>query len=145
MKISNNFSMGEFSASATAKAQKINNDIPASIHPAIVALVKNILQPLRTETGWAINITSGYRSAELNKAVGGVETSQHRTGEAADIVATSTGGRVPVIDMARMAKKLNLSFDQMILYPTFLHLSYTTKRSNRGQILYNSSYKGNRL
>jgi hypothetical protein len=137
--------MSEFSASPTAKRLNINNDIPPEKQPAVVALVKNILQPLRTETGWTCNVTSGYRSPEVNKAVGGVETSQHRTAEAADTVWTSLGGRVPVIDVARKAKKLNLPFDQMIIYPNFVHFSYTEKRSNRNQVLYHSSYNGAKL
>ena len=36
-----------------------------------------VLQPLREYHGRAIKITSGYRSSELNKKVGGVKDSHH--------------------------------------------------------------------
>jgi hypothetical protein len=144
-RISANFTMREFGASATAKREGIDNTIPGHVKPAIRALVHNILQPLRTATGWAMTVTSGYRSEALNRAVGGAASSQHRTGEAADIVFTSNGGRVAIIDAARRVKSLGLPFDQMKLYNTFLHLSFTEKRANRGQVLYSRDYMGARL
>jgi hypothetical protein len=145
MRISKNFSLHEFTDSPTAKARGINNDITPNAKKAVFALVEKVLQPFRTVTGWALNVNSGYRSAELNRAVGGVETSQHRTGEAADIAATSAGGRLPVIDMARKVVKLGLPFDQLILYPSFLHISHRVEGSQRGQILYHQTYKGSKL
>ena len=45
-----------------------------------------ILQPLRNLLGKPITITSGFRGASLNKAVGGSPTSDHSTGRASDIV-----------------------------------------------------------
>jgi hypothetical protein len=145
--ISSNFNMAEFSASATAAAAGIPNVIPENVKPAIQALVLNLLQPLCDAAGWHDRINSGYRSPEVNKLVGGVETSQHRTGEASDnvfyAVKPNGGGyNIPPIDVARKVVEAGLDFDQMILYPGFVHLSYTTKRANRKQILYNKSYKG---
>lgn len=46
-------------------------------------LASTILQPIRDYWG-GIWITSGFRGAEVNKAVGGSPTSQHCKGEAAD-------------------------------------------------------------
>ena len=48
-------------------------------------LCREVLEPLRQHVGKPIRISSGYRCPALNKAVGGVATSQHLTGEAADI------------------------------------------------------------
>lgn len=149
MKISDNFSWNEFSASATATAKGIDNTIPESVRPNIKALVNNLLQPLCDRTGWQDIISSGYRSQALNKAVGGVESSQHRTGEAADNkYYFKYNGKVIYIKPIQVLYILlscGLDFDQAILYDTFIHLSYTTKRANRRQVLYNSSYKGERL
>ena len=52
-------------------------------------LCQKVLQPLRDKFGSAIIVNSGYRSPAVNKAVGGVPTSQHVRGEAADITAGS--------------------------------------------------------
>lgn len=48
-------------------------------------LCVSVLEPLRAELGRPITITSGFRCSKLNKAVGGVEHSQHMYGQAADI------------------------------------------------------------
>lgn len=43
------------------------------------------LDKIREEYGLPLYISSGYRCSELNKKVGGVKTSQHTKGQAADI------------------------------------------------------------
>lgn len=48
-------------------------------------LATYILQPIRNKFG-ALKITSGFRSLEVNQAIGGVSTSQHLLGEAADFI-----------------------------------------------------------
>lgn len=81
-----NFSLSELTASSTAKARNIDNTPPPAAVEALRDLATSILQPLRNRYGKPITVTSGYRSPALNKAVGGVATSQHLKGEAADIV-----------------------------------------------------------
>ena len=98
-----------------------------------------MLQPLRTALGVEMPVNSGYRCPELNAAVGGVPTSQHMKGEAADI-ATPTPLR-----MARKAMELGLPFDQMGLYPTFVHFSHKLGGPQRGQIFYSKNYKGEKV
>jgi len=51
-----------------------------------VQKVANQLQILRTETGKSITVNSAYRCFKHNKAIGGVSSSQHILGKAADIV-----------------------------------------------------------
>lgn len=143
--ISSNFKMAEFSVSATAAAAGIPNVIPENVKPAIRALVLNLLQPLCDATGWHDRINSGYRSHEVNTLVGGVATSQHLKGEAADNVFYVNGRNIPPIEVLRAVVASGLDFDQMIAYNGFVHLSYTTTRPNRRQILYNKSYTGPRL
>ena len=134
--------MGEFNVSASYP--ELAKGIPINIQPAIIALVTHVLQPICDRTGWSCYINSGYRSIELNRAVGGVpQSSQHMKGEAADCVFMKDGKAVPIIDVLKVGKEL--CFDQMIAYPTFVHFSYTRLRANRKMILYNSSYVGKRL
>jgi hypothetical protein len=47
--------------------------------------------------------------------------------------------------LARLVKKLGLTYDQMGVYPTFLHLSYKDEGENRMQIFYSSKYKGDKV
>lgn len=140
--ISKNFSYHEFEASTKAKEKRINNTITSfDVRDALKSLVINLLQPLRDWANAAVNVSSGYRCPELNEAVGGSSTSQHPKGEAADVWCPV---KTPY-QLACAVIELGLKFDQMILYPGFLHLSYKKSGKQRMQILYNKSYKGKRL
>lgn len=141
--ISKNFSFSEFEKSATAEANGIDNSIPegGAVKKAIKALVDNVLQPLRDALEATVIIDSGYRCKELNELVGGVETSQHRKGEASD---TRSPFFSP-LEVARKAVELKLPYDQLILYPTFVHFSHKLKGKQRGQILYNRRYTGEKI
>jgi len=138
--ISKNFSYREFERSDTAKAKHICNVIRTpEVRDSIKALVGNVLQPLRDAWGEPLVINSGYRCPELNKAVGGVPSSQHVLGEAADVACRNPW------QLAELARVLKLPYDQMILYPTFVHFSHRLDGAQRGMILYNYRYKGRRL
>ena len=136
-RISKSFKYSEFTKSDTAKRLHLNNAITDwEVRDNIKALVENVLQPLRDAWGGPIFINSGYRSPEVNKAVGGVETSQHTKGMAADCGCTDPYA------LAKLAKKMRLDYDQCIVYPSFVHFSYRRDGENRNQLLYNKSYKG---
>lgn len=138
--ISKDFSYHEFEDSKIAKEKGICNVIQSlTVRNAIKSLVDNVLQPLRDIAGVPLRINSGYRCSELNAVVGGVSTSQHIKGEAADVAFPEP------IELARMAADNYLPFDQMIIYPTFVHFSHKLKGRQRHQILYNKSYKGEKL
>lgn len=129
MQLTKNFKLSEFTRSATADEYGIDNTPSPSEVANIKALCEKLLQPLRDCYLESFYINSGFRCKELNAKVGGVPTSQHITGQAAD---------VRVSDPRDLLTKLldsNLEFDQAILYPTFLHLSYNPSR-NRKQVLY---------
>lgn len=137
--ISKNFSYREFEASETADLHNICNVITEfNVRDAVRALVLEILQPLRDSLGEPIYINSGFRCRELNALVGGTEDSQHRKGEAADI---RTMGDDP-LRLARQIINLKLPFDQLILYPTFVHVSHRLNGNQRGRILYNYRWRG---
>ena len=147
--ISKNFKLGEFAVSTKASALGYKFDIPEELIPNVKLLVEKLLQPICDAMGWKDKVNSGYRDPYVNKLVGGVPTSQHMTAEAADnmffIKVDGKPKYIAPIDVLKAVKELDLDFDQMIAYPGFVHLSYTGKRKNRKQILYNSSYKGARL
>ena len=140
--ISKNFSYHEFEASAVAKEKRINNTITTfRVRDSIKNLVNRLLQPVRDYAGASVNVNSGYRCIELNEAIEGSPTSQHPLGEAADIWCPT---KTPY-ELACIVIEHDLPFDQMILYPGFLHLSLKLEGTQRGQILYNKSYKGEKL
>ena len=85
MRLSPHFTLEEMTASDTARKLGICNKAPSGIVKNLGYLANNLLEPLRSLLGKPILITSGYRCEELNKAVGGSATSQHRYGQAVDI------------------------------------------------------------
>ena len=81
------FTIEELCASDTARALGIKNEPTAEIKANLEMLVDKILDEARERFGKPIKVNSGYRCKELNAMVGGSATSQHMTGEAADITA----------------------------------------------------------
>ncbi len=148
--ISKDFNYREFEVSEVADQKHICNVIVSfDVRDSIKALVDEVLQPLRDAWGKPLAVNSGFRCRELNEEVGGVPTSQHRKGEAADIcpfgVRNGKGDIKVVTELARLAVKLKLPFDQMILYPSFVHFSHKLEGKQRGQICYNWRYKGEKV
>ena len=141
--ISRNFSYREFERSATADAHMICNVIRTfEVRDASYELVEEVLQPLRDEIGEPIDISSGYRCPELNAFIPrSSPTSQHTKGEAADIKVRN----LSPLELARTIVRMGLPFDQLILYPTFVHVSHKLGGPQRGQILYNRSYRGDKI
>lgn len=107
-------------------------EMPAEARENIEALVENVLDPARERLGKPIGINSGYRCAKHNREVGGVPASQHMLGEAADISAGSMQANERLV---RIIKEQG-AFDQMIVYGTFVHVSYKRIGRNRKQIIY---------
>ena len=110
MKLSDNFSLTEFTKSQTAERKGIVNK-PNEIHViAMESLCHNILERVRSAFAKPININSGYRSVALCEAIGSKSTSQHCDGEAADIEIYGVSN----YDLAKYIEN-NLNFDQLIL------------------------------
>jgi hypothetical protein len=138
MQLSTNLSLAEVTRSETAKRRGISN-MPTPEHiENFKKLAVNIFQPIREHFGKPILISSGYRSAELNKAIGGSLSSQHCSGEAIDIDMDGTDiTNKQIFDYI----KDNLNFDQMIwefgtdANPDWVHVSFAANRSQRKQIL----------
>lgn len=135
--LSKHFTLWEMMRSGTAVRMNIKNVPDEQEKAALRQLCEHVLEPLRCRYG-AITITSGYRCLRLNRAVGGVPTSQHMRGEAADIFIPNLETGRKYFDFI----KNNTTFDQLIWeprgadVPRWLHVSYTTQRPNRIQVLY---------
>ena len=138
MKLSDNFSLIEFTKSQTAERRGIENK-PNEIQTiAMEALCHNILERVRSAFGKPVMINSGYRSPALCEAIGSKSTSQHCDGEAADIEIYGVSN----YDLAKYIEN-NLNFDQLILEcwdgiepnSGWVHVSYVNDTANRKDVL----------
>jgi zinc D-Ala-D-Ala carboxypeptidase len=110
MKLSANFSLNELTKSEFATRNGISNTASPLVIEKLQALTDNILQPVRDKFGPVI-VTSGYRSPEVNKAVGGSSTSHHTQGLAADFEALGMDNR----ELALFIRDELAEFTQLIL------------------------------
>ena len=141
--LSPHFELREFVVSQTARDHGLDNTPPAEAVENLRALCVHTLEPLREALGLPIIITSGYRTRELNHLlVQHSNKSQHMNGEAADFVVQ--GSKVKVQGESRRELLIkafrtiilneNIDFDQLIIYPSFIHVSYTNRRKNRQKL-----------
>lgn len=128
------FTLKEMTKSDTAIRRRISNIPNEQEKENIYQLVEKILDPLRESYGKPIVVSSGFRCEKLNKAVGGSKTSQHKTGQAADIRSLEDT-REENKKLFDLIKELNLPFDQLINEYDYdwVHVSYSDR--NRKQIL----------
>lgn len=125
------FTFTEFERSATAYRLAIDNPIPEWAKRNIAELVDGVLDPLREAWGRPLTVTSGYRCPELNRAVGGVATSMHTSGRAADI---TTGNAVDNRRLYQLVQDLKLPYFELIgkKYDfKWLHISFNPSRGQR--------------
>ena len=145
MKISANLTLKEVSKSLTATRRGIDNEPKGEHLTALINLANNVFQPIREHFGKPIFVSSGYRSPELNKAIGGSKTSQHCNGEAIDI--DNDAREYPTNADIFWYIYDHLEFDQMIWEfgddknPAWVHVSYKSE-GNRKQVLKASKSKG---
>lgn len=125
------FTIKELSASPTAKLKGIENTPTEEAAGNLTELVDNILDPLREAWGRPITVNSGYRCQELNRLVGGVETSMHTQGRAADITA---GDTIDNRRLYQLAQRLGLPYFELIGVQyefRWIHVSYNPERVKR--------------
>ena len=139
MKLSENLSLAECTKSLTAKRLGINNEPDGWVTENLRQVAVNVFQPVRDCLGVPIHVSSGYRSAELNKAIGGSVRSQHVEGRALDLDADVFGGctNSEIFECIRE----NVEFDQLIWEfgdqdnPDWVHVSFVYDGLNRGRCL----------
>lgn len=141
-KISTNFRWREYLYSQTAKKLGIKNIIYAGSpeEQNAIDLFRYVIQPVRTGISAPLFITSGYRCEKLNKAVGGVDDSDHLFARAVDLVS----GRMSPFALAKAFRDCyshhtggQLPFDQLILEhdQDAVHASFRGVQESRGIIL----------
>ena len=156
------FHLREFTESATARKHGIGNDPPPEAVGNLRRLCEGCLEPLREALGLPIVITSGFRTKALNSLLAHTsERSQHMLGQAADFYVAQglvsgskfqvpgskpvSGSKFQVSGLSRRELLMKafreiltnpkVDFDQLILYPSFIHVSYVSKERNRHGIL----------
>ena len=137
------FAEHEFTDSATARKYGIGNIPTPEAKTNLRSLCENTLEPLREEINLPVVITSGYRNRALNELVTHHpnSTSQHVLGRAADFHIGEAQGSSGLSRRERLIKAFRLiitsdkiDYDQVILYPTFIHVSYVSRDKNRHRI-----------
>ena len=144
--LSPHFKLSEFTVSRTAEKHGIVNIPPAEAVENLRRLCENTLEPLREKLGLPIIITSGYRTKALNEIlVHAARRSQHMAGCAADFYVAPaqvsgskfqvSGHRELLINAFRMIiLDESIDYDQLIIYPSFIHVSYVSKQANRHKL-----------
>jgi hypothetical protein len=128
------YQYGELTKSGTALRLDIDNVPNKSQIENLNWLCAKILDPLTNKIGHHLTITSGFRCKALNDAIGGSNSSQHISGQAADV--TCAGMTMDVL-MNYILNGTNLPYDQLIYeLGQWIHISYDhSKTKQRGEVL----------
>ena len=139
MQLSENLTLTECTRSTTAVRLGINNTPDEWTKENLRQIARYVFQPLRDGIGVPIYVSSGYRSLDLNTAIGGSSRSQHIQGRALDLDADVYGGTTNA-DIFRYILNC-IEFDQLIWEfgdednPDWVHVSYVHDGDNRGRVL----------
>lgn len=140
--LSPHFRLDEFTKSSTAIKHGIQNNPPQEAVENLKRLCANTLEPLREELGLPVVITSGFRTKALNDLLAhSSERSQHMQGQAADFYVVPGQSGLSHRELLIKAFRLiitseQIDYDQLILYPSFIHVSYVSRERNRRTILF---------
>lgn len=127
------FKLEELLQSDTALAASIENLPSWSDVENLKELAVLVLDPIRQSWGQPLKVTSGYRSPQLNAAVGGVPTSGHLDGHAADLTLSDWSTR-KVSELYNLivwlAESGAIDVDQVIYYrkKKIVHVSNDSPR-----------------
>jgi zinc D-Ala-D-Ala carboxypeptidase len=126
--LSDHFTLYELVRSVRAELLELDNMPDEKQIKNLGSLCRHILEPSRIALGDSIHITSGYRSRELNRIVGGVRNSKHLRGLAADIHIKSEEYGRRLFDILKM----NTHVDQLLFEHgknggVWIHVSYSPK------------------
>lgn len=109
----------------------ISNIPDDGVKENLVALITNVLDPVRQKYGKPIKVNSGYRSKQVNAAVKGASSSQHVSGEAADISAGSPAENKKLFEIIS-----TMNFDQCIneFNYSWVHVSFSRKKNRKQRL-----------
>ncbi len=128
------FSINELCRSKTAERYDIDNTPNSFQRANMEKLINRLLDPIREMWGKPIIVNSGFRSVELNDAVGGARNSEHLSGCAADI---TVGSKTENRQLFEIIRGSGLAWRQLINENgySWLHISYN-EGDNKKQILH---------
>ena len=140
VKLSKHFTLDELTRTSVGLANVPSGEVVNCLR----TVCAHVLEPVREHYGRPVLIHSGYRSAAVNKAVGGSPSSQHMQGEAVDF---HVSGHTEY-DVALWISE-NLDYDQLILEDFvpgigasgWVHCSFA--RRNRGNDL--TKFRGSKI
>lgn len=137
MQLSSHFTLESMVASPIAARRGIDNT-PSSLVIAQLTATCAQMEKVRALLGnKPIYVSSGYRCAELNLAVGGAPTSAHVSGNAVDFTCPDFG---TPFEVATFLASTDLRFDQLIYeYVDWVHLSFDARLRNQRLTIINGS------
>jgi len=130
MQLSQHFNLNEFTISQTATRKGIDNTPPEPVIERLRMLAATLERVRGLLGNSPIRISSGYRSKELNRAIGSSDNSAHVLGYAVDFTCPIFGTPKEV---ANEIAKSAIKFDQIIYEGTWIHLSVDPR--NRREVL----------
>lgn len=135
MKLTQHFNLHEATYSAKAISLELDNQ-PNERELETIKITAAKMELVRKVLGnRPIIVTSWFRSPKLNQAVGGSPTSQHQRGEAVDFKCPRFGSP-RAICLKLMQHREELGYDQIILEPTWVHISFTDGQPRRQELIY---------
>lgn len=139
--LSPHFTLQELTESQTAHKHGLANVPTLEAVENLRCLCANTLEPLREALQLPVVITSGYRTKVLNSMLAhSSERSQHMLGQAADFYVAPGQSGLSRRELLIKAFRLiildeSIDYDQLILYPSFIHVSYVSRERNRRTVL----------
>lgn len=131
------FTLSELTKSSTASKYHIDNSPSADIVRNLQYGVDMVLDPLRRLHGKPIIITSGYRSLELNKKVGGVANSWHTQGNAADIHVASLTEATKIFSILQKIPSVDTALFEHSQTGQWLHVQWNMNKTPRHHFNFN--------
>lgn len=147
MQITEHFSLKELTRSEMARRAGIDNT-PSEAELENIKYTAEQLEKVRAYVGRVIIVTSCFRNELVNKLVGGVPTSAHRFGLAADCDAVGLTSLAFGKLILKMRDEGKIKFDQLILeYPergdgAWIHLGFRRNAPMRNQVFTLTRVKG---
>ena len=135
------FTLEEFTRSTTAKRLKIDNTPDDVVIRNIQYGVQMVLDPLRRKLQAPIIITSGYRCAKLNKAVGGVANSWHTKGNAADLRIKDEEEAKAIFQILKTLPSVDTVLFEHSTTAIWIHVQWDMERTPRHHFNFNYQAK----
>ena len=124
--LSPHFSLAELTVTSSGLSNK-----PSAVELARLTATAQAMEAVRKLLGQPITVNSGYRSAAVNRAVGGSPTSAHALGYAVDFVCPAFGDPMAI---CKAIKASGIKYDQLIMEKNrWVHISFDPRM--RGQVL----------